>query len=146
MYLGECPKIEDGHHFHGNQPQEFFFSILFHTDHNKYTMKWLVWKMSKIVSRPAPPPPPPPPPLKSIVIPYLFCFYMTSPNLRYFRGSLNFYNSLMTDGKWLWLILMEGFPVLDQLGLGSALIGKGPLNCYVVQCGVSTIQKNLRSH
>ena len=22
MYLGECPKIEYGHHFHGNQPRE----------------------------------------------------------------------------------------------------------------------------
>ena len=35
----------------------YFFSIFFHTDHNKCTMKWLGWKMSKIVFRPAPPPP-----------------------------------------------------------------------------------------
>ena len=34
-----------------------FFSIFFHTDHNKCTMKWLGWKMTKIVFRPAPPPP-----------------------------------------------------------------------------------------
>ena len=50
MYLGECPKIEYGRHFHGNQPRKFFcfvfISIFFHTDHNKYTMKWLGWKMS----------------------------------------------------------------------------------------------------
>ena len=31
----------------------YFFSIFFHTDHNKCTMKWLGWKMSKIVFRPA---------------------------------------------------------------------------------------------
>ena len=30
-----------------------FFSIFFHTDHNKYTMKWLGWKMSKTIFRPA---------------------------------------------------------------------------------------------
>ena len=32
MYLGECPKIKDGHHFHGNEAREknhFFSSILF---------------------------------------------------------------------------------------------------------------------
>ena len=42
MYLGQCPKIEYGRHFHGNQLRKlllFFFSIFFHTDHNKYTMK-----------------------------------------------------------------------------------------------------------
>ena len=42
MYLGECPKIEYGCHFHGNEPRENnyfdFFSIFFHTDHNKYTL------------------------------------------------------------------------------------------------------------
>ena len=31
-----------------------FFSIFFHTDHNKCTMKWVGWKMSKTVFRPAP--------------------------------------------------------------------------------------------
>ena len=59
MYLGECPKIGYGHHFHGNQPREIFlgfFLPIFHTDHNKYTMKWLCWKISKTVSRPAPTP------------------------------------------------------------------------------------------
>ena len=25
MYLGECPKIKDGRHFHGNEAREFFF-------------------------------------------------------------------------------------------------------------------------
>ena len=43
IYLGECPKIEYGHHFHGNQLREQtffnFFLHIFHTDHNKYTMK-----------------------------------------------------------------------------------------------------------
>ena len=40
MYLGECPKIKNGRHFHGNEAREiFFFSIFFHTDHNKCTMK-----------------------------------------------------------------------------------------------------------
>ena len=59
MYLGECPKIKDGHHFHGNEARGkklfCFFSIFFHTDHNKCTMKWVGWKMSKKVFRPAPP-------------------------------------------------------------------------------------------
>ena len=53
MYLGVCPKIEYGRHFHGNQPREKkmfgFFLHIFHTDHNKYTMKWLGWKMSKTI-------------------------------------------------------------------------------------------------
>ena len=31
------------------------FSIFFHTDHNKCTKKWVGWKMSKTVFRPAPP-------------------------------------------------------------------------------------------
>ena len=43
MYLGECPKIKDGRHFHGNKARGeiilVFFSIFFHTDHNKCTMK-----------------------------------------------------------------------------------------------------------
>ena len=30
MYLGECPKIKDGRHFHGNEARGiFFFSIFF---------------------------------------------------------------------------------------------------------------------
>ena len=33
----------------------WFFLHIFHTEHNKHTMKWLGWKMSKTVSRPAPP-------------------------------------------------------------------------------------------
>ena len=38
MYLGECHKTQNGNHFHGKKPAEFFFySIIFHTDHNKYT-------------------------------------------------------------------------------------------------------------
>ena len=41
--LGECPKIQYGHHFHGNQLRGNLcvcvFSIFFHPDHNKYTMK-----------------------------------------------------------------------------------------------------------
>ena len=38
MYLGECPKIKDGCHFHGNEAREkksFFFLHIFYTDHNK---------------------------------------------------------------------------------------------------------------
>ena len=27
MYLGECPNIEYGCHFHGNEPQGIFFSL-----------------------------------------------------------------------------------------------------------------------
>ncbi len=31
MYLGECPKIEYGHHFHGNKPREkYFFGFFLH--------------------------------------------------------------------------------------------------------------------
>ena len=33
----------------------FFFSPYFYTDHNKCKMKWVDWKMSKTVFRPAPP-------------------------------------------------------------------------------------------
>ena len=32
LYLGECPKIKDGRHFHGNEAREqnhFFFSMFF---------------------------------------------------------------------------------------------------------------------
>ena len=40
MYLGECPKIEDGRHFHENEAWEFFLFCfvlhIFHTDHNKH--------------------------------------------------------------------------------------------------------------
>ena len=48
MYLGECPKIEYGRHFHGNQPREIccccVFSIFFHTDHNIYIyIQWNDW-------------------------------------------------------------------------------------------------------
>ena len=43
LYLGECHKIKDGHHFHGNEARGkiyFVFSpIFFHTDHNKCTLK-----------------------------------------------------------------------------------------------------------
>ena len=43
MYLRECPKIKNGHHFHGNEAQKkhdfVFFSLFFHTDHNKCTMR-----------------------------------------------------------------------------------------------------------
>ena len=51
MYLGECPKIKDGRHFHGNEAREkiFFFSPYFYTDHNKCKMKWVDWKISKTV-------------------------------------------------------------------------------------------------
>ena len=40
MYLGECPKIKYGRHFHGNEPQgkhnfDFIFSPNVHTVHNK---------------------------------------------------------------------------------------------------------------
>ena len=24
VYIGECPKIQDGHHFHGKEPRNFF--------------------------------------------------------------------------------------------------------------------------
>ena len=27
LYFGECPKIEYGRHFHGNQPREIFFGV-----------------------------------------------------------------------------------------------------------------------
>ena len=50
-YIGECPKIEYGRHFHGNQTRRIFF----HTDYNKNTMKWLGWKISKTIFRPAHP-------------------------------------------------------------------------------------------
>ena len=42
MYLGECPKIKDGCHFHGNVARGKNKKILHicHTDHNKCTMKW----------------------------------------------------------------------------------------------------------
>ena len=33
----------------------FFFLHIFYTDHNKCKMKWVDWKMSKTVFRPAPP-------------------------------------------------------------------------------------------
>ena len=43
MYLGECPKIKDGRHFHGNEAREknsfVFFLRIFYTDHNKCKMK-----------------------------------------------------------------------------------------------------------
>ena len=42
--LGECPKIKDGHHFHGNEVRGkkyfVFFSIFFHTDRNKCTVQY----------------------------------------------------------------------------------------------------------
>ena len=37
------------------QEKKIFFSPYFHTDHNKCTMKWVGWKMSKTDFRPAPP-------------------------------------------------------------------------------------------
>ena len=39
---------------HGRKTFLVFFSILFHTDHNKYTIKRLGGKMNKTVFRPAP--------------------------------------------------------------------------------------------
>ena len=46
MYLGECPKIEYGHHFHGNKPREFFSSlylfilIIINIQWNDWVEKW----------------------------------------------------------------------------------------------------------
>ena len=48
MYLGECPKIKDGRHFHGNEAREknnFFFSIFFiliiiNVTWNEWIEKW----------------------------------------------------------------------------------------------------------
>ena len=25
VYIGECPKIQDGHHLHGKEPRKFFY-------------------------------------------------------------------------------------------------------------------------
>ena len=48
MYLGECPKIKDGRHFHGNEAREknhFFFSIfviliIINVKWNEWIEKW----------------------------------------------------------------------------------------------------------
>ena len=48
IYLGECPKIEYGHHFHGNQTRDFFFIcspsffilIIINIQWNDWAEKW----------------------------------------------------------------------------------------------------------
>ena len=54
-YLGKCYKIQDGHNFHGNEKREgeILFKII-HTDHNKFTMKFVGLKISKTIIRPVP--------------------------------------------------------------------------------------------
>ena len=36
---GECPKIKDGRHFHGNEARGKKILHIFYTDHNKCKMK-----------------------------------------------------------------------------------------------------------
>ena len=57
-YLGECPTIKHGRHLHENEARGkiiLLFLHIFHTDHNKCTMKGVGRKMSKTVFRPATP-------------------------------------------------------------------------------------------